>query len=142
MDDRVARLKSPEDCEKFARNVMANYPELASQARRRAVELRAEAYGGTSPVEKEALRAVYAYEEVLTKKNGRRTHATRTWQMIKKYGVIEAVERAVNRESDAAGFTSLAEMEMLDLAFESVVLRHPEAFTAGTQERARQRLEL
>ena len=51
MDERVARLKSPEDCEQFAKNVEERgKPELALQARRRALELRAEQRGAKTRV--------------------------------------------------------------------------------------------
>ncbi len=49
MDERVARLKSPEDCEQFAKNVEERgKPELALQACRRALELRAEQRGANT----------------------------------------------------------------------------------------------
>ena len=54
-DYRVVRLKTPEDCEGFALNVDKKHPDLAKQARRRAVELRAGAHGATSDAEVEAL---------------------------------------------------------------------------------------
>ena len=92
-------------------------------------------------MEKEALQAVSAYEEILTRKNGKRTRASRTWQMINRHGILPAIERAVDRESDATGYLTLVEMHMTDLAFEAVVLRHPDNFSAETVERARQRLQ-
>jgi len=141
MDDRVKRLDTPEKCEIFARNAAKRDREdLALEAKQRAVELRAESYGAKSQAEKEALQAVYAYEEVLTKKNGRRTRATRTWQMIKRRGVIESVERAVNRPTETQGYTLLAEMGLQDYAFEAVILRHPEVFSEEAIETSRERL--
>src|SRR5438132_10000558 len=105
MDERVTRLKTPEECEQFIINVQARLPELAQQARRRAVELRAAAHGATRAVEKAALQAVYAYEQTLLRKhNGKKVGASRTWQMIKRRGILEAVERAVNRKSATAGY--------------------------------------
>ncbi len=109
MHEAVARLKTPEECEEFARITQQRDPDLAIQARRRAVELRAAGHGAQTAAEQEALKAVYAYEEVLSVKRGRRTRATRTWQMIKRHGVIGAVERAVNRTKDASGYTALVD---------------------------------
>ncbi len=43
MDKRVAQLKTPDECEQFALNVQAHEPDLARAARRRAVELQAQA---------------------------------------------------------------------------------------------------
>ena len=98
-------------------------------------------HSAETQAEKEALRAVYAYEETLEKKRGKRVRATRTWQMIHRHGIIKAVERAVNRPDETQGYKSLAEMGMLDYAFENVVLRHPELFSSETVERAKRRVQ-
>lgn len=130
MDDRVKKLKTPEECEIFARNAEERgHPELAAQAREKATELRAEKYGAKSQAEKEALQAIYAYEEVLSKKNGKRTRASRTWPMVERHGIIEAVERAVNRSHETQGYSSLVEMGLQEFAFEAVILRHRHLFS-------------
>jgi hypothetical protein len=142
MDERVASLKTPEECERFAKNALErNRRDLADEARKRAVELRAQAYGAKSQVERECLEAIYAYEEVLTAKNGRRTRASRTWQMIKRHGILGAVERAVNREAETAGYTALLEMGLQDYAFEAVVVRHPELFSPETVQHSKARAD-
>lgn len=141
MDERVKKIKTPEDCEKFAINAIErDRPDLAIDARRRAIELRAEKYGAQSAAEKEALQAVYAYEEVLTKKNGRRTKASRTWQMIERRGIIEAMERAVNRSAETQGYTSLVEMGLEEFAFEAVILRYPKLFSSEAVAKSKERL--
>jgi hypothetical protein len=141
MDDRVGKIRTPEDCEKFARNALErNRPDLAIEAGRRGIELRAERYGAESAAEKEALQAVYAYEEVLTKKNGKRTRATRTWQMIERRGIIEAMERAVNRSAETQGYTALLEMGLEEFAFEAVILRYPELFSNEAVAKSKERL--
>ena len=141
MDERVARLKSPQECEQFILNVKARLPKLADEARRRAVELRATAYGAESTVEKEALCAIYAYEETLSSKHGKNIRASRTWQMIKRHGIIGAVERAVNRSDATAGYDALVEIGLQDFAFEAVVLRHPTVFSAAVLKRSADRLK-
>jgi len=141
MDERVARLKTPEECEQFAVNVADRLPDLAVAARRRAVELRAALHGATSDAEREALQAVYAYERVLSQRHGKSVRASRTWQMIHRHGIIKAVERAVNRPDETSGYTALIEMGMPDLAFEAVVCRHPTVFSADALKRSRERLE-
>jgi hypothetical protein len=141
VDERVARLKTPAECEQFILNVQARLPELAQQARRRAVELRAAAHGADRTVEREALQAVYAYEEILAKRHGKRVGASRTWQMIKRHGIIGAVERAVNRKDTTTGYKALVEMNMPDFAFEAVVLRHPMHFSAEAVRRSEERLK-
>ena len=142
MDERVANLKTPEECERFARNALErNRRDLADEARKRVVELRAQAYGAKTQAERECLEAIYAYEEVLTAKNGRRTRASRTWQMIKRHGILGAVERAVNREAETAGYTALLEMGLQDYAFEAVVVRHPELFSPETVQHSKARAD-
>ena len=141
MDDRVAKLKTPEDCEKFAKNAeRLDRPDLVEDAIRRAVELRAKDYGSASDAEKECLQAVYAYEEVVSKKNGKRTRASRTWQMIERHGILQAAERAVNRPVETVAYRALIEMELRDFAFEAVISRHPDAFSQEAVEVAWQRL--
>lgn len=141
MDPRVARLKTIAECETFAQNARERgAPELADQARRRAVQLRASAHGAVTEIEQECLQAVYAYEEVLSAQKGRRQPASRTWPMIKRLGIIPAVERVVTKRELSSGFTALAEMGLQDYAFEAVVLRHPESFSAEAVAISRERM--
>ena len=141
MDPRVTKLRTPEDCEVFARNCLAKgRPDLAKQARARLVDLRALSHGANTNAEREALAAVYAYEEVLAQRNGKRTRASRTWQMIKRHGVIQAVERAVNRPDETAGYTALVEMGLQDYAFEAIVVKYPTLFSAEAVQRCRTRI--
>lgn len=60
--------------------------------------------------------------------------------MIARHGIIRAAERAVARRKDPSGYTTLVEMGMQDLAFEAVVLRYPDDFSADAVARARERL--
>lgn len=130
MDERIAKLKTPDACERFAKNaIRLGRADLADEARKRAVELRAAEYGASTQAEKECLQAIYAYEEILTKKNGRRTRASRTWQMINRHGILASAERAVNRKTETAGYKALAEMGLQEFAFEAVILRHRELFS-------------
>ncbi|MBX3648751.1 MAG: hypothetical protein KF766_13880 [Rhodocyclaceae bacterium] len=141
MNDLVAKLKTPEECAIFEKNVTERgRPDLALAARKRALELRAEKYGAKTQAERECLKAVYAYERVLSEKNGRNTRATRTWQMIQRRGIIDAVERAVNRESETIGYLSLLEMGLEDYAFEAVILRHPDVFSPAAVAHAQARI--
>jgi len=142
MDPRVANLKNVTDCESFAVNARERgAPDLADQARKRGIQIRAEVYGATSVVERECLSAVYAYEEVLSAKNGKRQPASRTWQMIKRLGIVPAVERVVTKREVSTGFTALAEMGLMEFAFEAVILRHPESFSSEATAISRDRLD-
>jgi hypothetical protein len=141
MDERVARLTTPEECEQFAKNAdERGHPDLAKDARRRGVELRAIAHGAHTDVEREALQAVYAVEEVATHRNGRKTRASRTWQSFERHGILETVQRAVCRRAPTEGYEMLVEMGMDDFTFEAVVLRYPTLFRPETVERAQERV--
>ena len=141
MDDRVKKLKDARECEAFARNALAlGRPDLAAEARRRAVELRAATYGASSQAERECLEAVYAYEEILFDKHGKRVKASRTWQMIKRHGIIAAIEQAVDRPDGTAGFSALKNVGLENFAFEAVVLRHSALFSEGAVKRSRERM--
>jgi hypothetical protein len=141
MDPRVDRLKTVEECTIFAANALErSAPELAEQARQRAVQLRAQSHGDLSPVEYECLQAVYAYEEVLSAERGRRQPASRTWQMIQRHGVIPAVERVVTKREVSSGFTALEAMGLMDYAFEAVILRHPDHFSPEAIAISKQRM--
>ena len=61
--------------------------------------------------------------------------------MIKRHGILGAVEHVVSRPDDAAGYTALIAMGLEQFAFEAVVLRHPEAFSSEAVERSRIRLQ-
>ncbi len=142
MDERVKRIITPEGCERFRKNAIERgRQDLADEALLHAVNLRAADYGASSEVERECLKAVYAYEEVLTKKNGKRTKASRTWQMIKRHGILASVERAVDRKLETAGYKALAEMGLQEYAFEAVILRHPDMFSKAAVERSEERME-
>ncbi|HEX5761402.1 MAG TPA: hypothetical protein VF121_19620 [Thermoanaerobaculia bacterium] len=142
MDERVAKLDTPEACEQFARNVEARgKPDLALEARKRAVQLEAAKHQVNTAAEREALEAVFAYERALHEKHGKRVRASRTWPMIKERGIIATVEHLVTRRDETMGYKAVIEMGMPEIAFEAVVLRHPHLFSDRAVQRSRERLD-
>jgi hypothetical protein len=140
--DIVAKLKTAEECATFEKNVSERGdPDLVLAARKRAIELRAQAHGARTLAERECLEAVYAYERVLSANRGKNVRASRTWQMIDRHGIIRAVERVVTRRDDAPGFRALTNMGLQNYAFEAVVLRHPAAFSPQALTRSKARLD-
>lgn len=137
MEDIIDLLKTAEECQKIAKI----FSDLSNYARLRSVELRAIEHGFKEEVEFELLKVLYAYEDVLTKKNNRKTPAARTWQMVKRDGIIKAAEKAVNREADAMGYQVLADMQMKDLTFEAVIIRYPKYFSKEAVIKSKSRLE-
>lgn len=140
MDETILRIKTPDGLEQFAINVEGHSPKHAQAARRRAVELRAAAHGATTDVEREGLQAVYAYERAQSQLRGRKFRASRTWPMIERRGIIPAIEHIVTRRAVTTGYRVLKEMGLEYMAFEAVVLRHPESFSAKALEASKQRL--
>jgi hypothetical protein len=142
MDYRVERLRTPAECEGFIKNAIAGKrPDLAHQAQRRAVDLHAATHQASSPVEAEAFAALYAYEAALTRKNGKKTRAIKTWQVVRSHGIIEAIQRAVSGPSGAGALVlQLRALGLEDLAFEALVVRHPEAFSEAAVQISKARL--
>ena len=141
MDDVVKKIDTPEKCAIFARNARQRGREdLAQEALKHAIELKAAKHNAVTAAEKEALQAVYAYEETLRVKRGKNIRAIRTWQMIERHGIIEAVERAVKRPTETQGYTSLVSMGLQDFAFEAVILRFPDVFSSEAIAVSRARL--
>lgn len=115
---------------------------LADEARKRAVELKAKGQCAEPGAEQASLQAIFAYEEVLSKKNGRRTRASRIWQLVERHGILEAVERTVNRDKGISDYTALVNMDLQEWAFEAVVLKYSEQFSKEAVERSRQRTQV
>ena len=141
MDERVQKLRTPKDCEVFARNATnMGEPLLAKEAARRAIALRAASYGATSDAERECLEAIYAYEEILSRKHRKRVKASRTWKVVRERGILAAIEHVVDRPDGTAGFTALEQAGLENFAFEEVILRHPKLFSDSAVERSRDRM--
>lgn len=129
MHELVLRINEPEKCYVFARNAeRKGHPELALQAIRRAVDLRADQYGTDMDVEYAAVRAIYAYEEALSHVRGKRTRATGTWQMVNRHGVIEAVAKRLSSRNGEDLSAVLQQLGIQDYSFDAVRDTYPEAF--------------
>ena len=137
----VAHLKTPEDCEQVALNVEAKQPAFAILARRKAIEIKASTHKATTEAEEQSLQAVYAYERVMTLERGRKTRATRQWQMVTKLGIIVAMESIVKNPTESAGYQALVKMGMQDMSFEAVVVRHPDVFSVEAVAQSKQSLD-
>jgi hypothetical protein len=137
MEELINTLKDADDCQRLA----DVFSELAKKARLRSVVLRAQKHGYKTRVESELAKAIYAYEDILTLNNKRKTHATRTWQMVKRYGIIKAAEKAVNRPVEPMGYRILIERGVSDLTFESVITQYPKEFSKDIVKLAKNRLE-
>jgi hypothetical protein len=137
----VGHLKTPEDCEQVALNVEAKQPDFAVAARRKAIEIKASTHKAATEAEEHSFQAVYALERVMTLERGRKSRATRQWQIVTKVGIIAAMESIVKNPTGRAGYEALVKMGMQDMSFEAVVLRHPDVFSAEAVAQSRQSLD-
>ena len=130
MHELVLRINEPDKCYVFARNATRKgHPELALEAYRRAVDLRAEQHEATSDLEFAAVRAIYAYEEALSHTRGKRTRATGTWQLVNRIGPVAAVAKRLSSRNGEDLTEVLKEMGMEDYTFEAVRAAYPDAFS-------------
>jgi hypothetical protein len=138
MDPRVERLKTAQECQAFAANARARGREdLALEARRRAIELRAESHHANSPVEAQCFAAMCAHAEMLEAKGASTAGA---WQMVRRLGVLQAVDRIVSRADGESVYAALVEMGLEAFALEAVVVRHPEEFSFEAVQHSRRRM--
>lgn len=129
MDALVLRIKEPELCYVFARNARRNgKEELALQAFRRAVDLRAENWGAQTEAEFYAVRAIYAYEEALNFNRARRVRANGTWRTVKHQGVLAAVSRRLDDPEEQQMLPVLTAMGMPDYSFQALAADFPDLF--------------
>jgi hypothetical protein len=138
--DGIPKFDQPQKYRQYAKNVDAKDPYKARKARILAVKLQAQLDGAESVVEQECLEAMYAYEWTLFKKHGRWLKAAYLRRAIKKNGVIKAVDNAVSKGQETAGYHALVGEGMQDMLFEAVVLRHPEVFSAEAVAKSTQRM--
>jgi hypothetical protein len=131
MHDLVKRINDPQLCYVFAKNAInRGHPELALQAYRRAVDLRAQEYETHSEAEEAAVRAIYAYEEALSYAKGKRTRATGTWQLVNRKGIFNALAQRIESRTSPDVMPILKELGMEDYSFAATMKAHPQAFTA------------
>ncbi|WP_322054462.1 hypothetical protein [Paraburkholderia bannensis] len=138
---KIDRLKTPEECEQFLKNIELTHPHLIHAVRRHAVSLRATAHNASSPVLRDIWEAVYAYEEVLYLRHKRRLRAGHTRRSIALRGAVEAIEEITRRKELTEGFHRMREAGLFDKTFEAVVMRHPTAFSMQAVAAAKEKLE-
>lgn len=121
MHELVLRIKQPELCYVFADNATKRgHEELALQAYRRAVDLRAEAHADVTDAERLALKSFYAYEEALSWGQRKRKRATGTWQMVKRDGILETLRKRLDSKHADEARDALKTMKLEDYSFHAV----------------------
>ncbi|HEY8068007.1 MAG TPA: hypothetical protein VIF38_03870 [Burkholderiales bacterium] len=141
MDPRIEKLKTPAECEALIENARARgRGDLVKEARQRIVALRTDAYGPKTAAERQCVEAIYAYEEVLSARKGKRVSASKTWQNFRKLGPFTAVDKAVGRPDDDSIYATLVELGLEKFAFEAIVMQHAENFSFDAVEQSKARI--
>lgn len=83
----------------------------------------------------EVNEAIKIYEQAIG------NFASRTRQMIDRYGVADALSRLVQSPDLQSGFKVLRDRDELDRTFEAVITRHPNLFQKQVVESAQWRLD-
>ena len=121
MHELVKRINKPELCYVFAKNALARgHEELALEAYRHAVDLRAAEHQVETEAETMALKAFYAYEEALSYQQGKRKRATGTWQMVNRCGILPALQKRLDSKSIEDALPTLKTLKMEDYSFQAV----------------------
>ena len=127
MHELVARIKKPELCYVFAQNAInRGHDDLAVQAYRRAVDLRAAAHEVSTEVELMALKSFYAYEEALSHGQPKRKRATGTWQMVNRLGILPTLDKRLNSKDADGVLPKLKELQLEDYSFQAVAKAYAE----------------
>jgi hypothetical protein len=121
MHELVLRIKDHKGCYVFAQNaIKRGHPELAIQAYRRAVDIRAALHEDVTEAEMAALKAFYAYEEALSYGLKKRKRATGTWQLMNKVGILPTLEKRLHSRGTEEVLATLKELKMEDYSFQAV----------------------
>ncbi len=133
MHELVLRIKKPELCYVFVQNALKRgHDDLAIQAYRRAVDLKAEAHEeATSEAELMALKDFYAYEEAMSYGQGKRKRATGTWQMVNRVGILPTLHKRVQGKTGEDVQTALKLLNMEDYGFEAIAKAYAEELQAA-----------
>ncbi|SDC49079.1 hypothetical protein [Paraburkholderia lycopersici] len=137
---RMSYLKTRDDCTQFARNVGDRHPHLVLAARQRSVEVQVNAMNLDSALRRDIWSVVYAQEEAIFVKHGRRLRAGNTRKVITNRGELGAVEYVV-KQPGSESFELLHSLGLGDYTFEAVVLRNQEHFSSDVVDAARRKLD-
>ena len=121
MHELVLRIRKPELCYVFAENAVSRgHEDLALEAYRRAVDLKAEQHEGVTESEQLALKSFYAYEEALSYGQRKRKRATGTWQLAKKIGILPTLLKRAEGKAAEDVQKTLQALKLEDYSFQVI----------------------
>lgn len=92
------------------------------------------------PLERRFWEIISVFEEMLTRKNGRKTRASRTREKVKRVGVVKTLDDIAASARPTDGFRSLVDAGLSEYLFEYLVLQYPDRFQPRAVTRAMERL--
>lgn len=90
----------------------------------------------SDPLHRDFYATLAAYEELLTEKNKRITHAAYTRRKLKNKGVVQCLEDWAMDTKTTDGFDLLTKMGMVELTGEYLVTKYPDRFSRAAVEAA------
>jgi hypothetical protein len=127
MHELVLRIKEYKGCYVFAQNaIKRGHADLAIQAYRHAVDLRAADHEGITEAETMAMKSFYAYEETISYGQKKRKRATGTWQMVNKFGILPTLDKRLQSRASEEYLPILKELKMEDYSFQAVAEAYAE----------------
>jgi hypothetical protein len=135
------KLNDPERVRKLMENAeRLGELDLAKRSRIRLFELAGA--GFSEPLERKFWETIAAYEELLTRKNGRKTKAARTRLMVTKKGFKAALIDWTLSPAATEGFEQLVADGLGQYAGEHIVVEFADQFDANVVAAATARLKL
>src|SRR5271166_2829850 len=122
----IARLKTPEECRRYADNARARgRADLVPACLLQEAQLLAarKSVVATTALEQRLVRDMCLIEQL----SGKRL--SRTWPMIRRYGFIGMVERIVTKPDPSPGFNLAVRAGVPKATFEQAVCDHPDLFS-------------
>ena len=137
-DEKIARLTDPVKLRNLMKNALARgRRDVHDKALRQLVSLEGMVFD--DPLERDFYVVLNAYEELLTKRNGRKTKAVRTRRKLADKGVRGCLlDWTIGRETE--GFDLLTSNGLYELTAEYIVLKHRDRFPEEAIRNARDRL--
>jgi hypothetical protein len=86
-------------------------------------------------------RIMQVYEELLSEKNNRVTHATYTWRKVASKGEKQAMIDWARRKLPAEGFTALAKVGKIEDTVEYLIISFPNDFPSDVVQLAQNRID-
>lgn len=138
--DLIMKCEDEEKLRNWIKNAKSKgADDVAEAAFNRLVEILPQEKPGT--LEWDFWRTIHAFELILTNERERTTRLNRTRQKVAKVGIPQTLADWALKAKVTEGFTMLQERNMLNLAGEAIILRHPDRFEEDVRQAAALRLE-